>query len=79
MMNIDISYAFGEGPFIVGGDIDKIPFELQYFEGEAKLVVLTKNFVLCTEAHYNPYLGKLDQLMVGQLIFNMAKQLDNEL
>jgi hypothetical protein len=79
MMQIDIHYSFGEGPFIVGGDIDKIPFELKYENGEAELVVLTEDFVLSTYAHYNPLLGKLDHLMTGQLIFNMARQLDSEL
>ncbi|QDK02997.1 hypothetical protein KNU71_gp120 [Streptomyces phage Braelyn] len=78
MMQIEIHYSFGEGPFIVGGEIDEIPFELKYYDGEAELVVLTSSFVLYTGATYNPLLGKLDHLMTGQLIFNLARQLDSE-
>jgi hypothetical protein len=78
MMQIEIHYSFGEGPFVVGGEIDEIPFELKYCDGEAELVVLTKDFVLITAAHYNPLLGKLDHIMTGQLIFNLARQLDSE-
>lgn len=79
MMQIEIHYSFGEGPFIVGGEIDEVPFELKYHEGEAYLVVLTDNFVLTTFCSYSPFLGKLDHLKTGQLIFNMARQLDSEL
>lgn len=78
MMQIEIHYSFGEGPFVVGGEIDEIPFELKYHAGEAELVVLTENFVLYTGAVYSPFLGKLDHLMTGQLIFNLARQLDSE-
>ncbi|UEM46929.1 hypothetical protein SEA_TARGARYEN_173 [Streptomyces phage Targaryen] len=77
-MQIEIHYSFGEGPFVVGGEIDEIPFELKYHAGEAELVVLTENFVLYTGAAYSPFLGKLDHLMTGQLIFNLARQLDSE-
>lgn len=69
----------GEGPFIVGGEIDEVPFELKYHEGEAYLVVLTKDFVLTTFCSYSPFLGKLDHLLTGQLIFNMARQISDEL
>ncbi|QGH76444.1 hypothetical protein SEA_DAUBENSKI_167 [Streptomyces phage Daubenski] len=79
MMQIDIHYSFGEGPYIVGGEIDEIPFEMKYHQGTAYLVVLTDNFVIRTAAGYGPYHeDKLDQLMVGQLIFNLARQLDSE-
>jgi hypothetical protein len=78
MMQIDIRYSFGEGPYIVGGEIDTIPFELAYFSREAHLVVLTENFVLRTDCIYSPMLGKLDYLLTGQLIFNLARQLDSE-
>lgn len=79
MMQIDINYSFGEGPFVVGGEIDNIPFELKYLDGEAYLVVLTRDFVLRTYCVYSPYLGKLDSILTGQLIFNMARQLEEEL
>ena len=77
-MQIDIHYSFGDGPFVVGGDIDNIPFELNYLHGEAYLIVLTSEFVLRTFCAYSPSEGKLDQLMTGQLIFNLARQLDSE-
>ncbi|ASR76569.1 hypothetical protein SEA_SUSHI23_173 [Streptomyces phage Sushi23] len=79
MMQIEIHYSFGEGPYIVGGEIDEIPFELKYYEGEAYLVVLTKDFVLRTGCAYSPFLGKLDHLMTGQLIFNLARQMNDNL
>ncbi|QNO12565.1 hypothetical protein SEA_MULCHMANSION_171 [Streptomyces phage MulchMansion] len=77
-MQIDIRYSFGQGPYIVGGEIDNIPFEMTYLEGEAYLVVLTTDFVLRTYCVYSPMHGKLDSLMTGQLIFNLARQLDSE-
>lgn len=77
-MQIDIRYHFGNGPYVVGGDIDNIPFELQYLHGEACLVVLTKDFVLRTLCMYSPMYGKLDNVLAGQLIFNLARQIDDE-
>ena len=78
MMQIDIRYHFGKGPYVVGGDIDNIPFELEYFYNEAYLVVLTPDFVLRTQCMYNPIEGKLDHILTGQLIFNLARQLNGE-
>ncbi|QJD50895.1 hypothetical protein KNV00_gp124 [Streptomyces phage Bmoc] len=78
-MQIDIRYSFGNGPYTVGGEIDNIPFEMTYFYGEAYLIVLTEDFVLRTGCMYNPIAGKLDNIMTGQLIFNLARQLDSEL
>lgn len=79
MLNIDIHYSFGEGPFVIGGEINDIPFEMKYFHGYAYLVVLTDDFVLRTSAGYGVYhTERLDNLEAGQLIYNLAKQLDNE-
>lgn len=79
MMQIDIHYSLGDGPFIIGGEIDNIPFELKYLHGEACLVVLTRDFVLRTLCMYSPMYGKLDNVLAGQLIFNLARQLEEEL
>lgn len=82
MMQIDIRYSFGEGPYTVGGEIDSVPFEMTYYEGEAYLIVLTESFVLRTGCEYTVYNkpgGKLDHIMTGKLIFNLAGKLDSEL
>ena len=78
MMQKDIRYSFGNGPYTVGGEIDEVPFEMTYHDGEAYLIVLTDDFVLRTFCVYSPMHGKLDNLMTGQLIFNLARQLDSE-
>jgi len=81
-MQIDIRYSFGEGPYTVGGEIDSTPFEMTYFDGEAVLVVLTDSFVLrtnCAYSVYNQTGGRLDNIMTGRLIFNLAGKLDSEL
>ena len=79
MMQIEMRYRIGDGPYRVGGEIDNIPFELCYDDGEAYIVILTDNLVLRTDAKYNKGLGKLDTNLTGQLIFNLAKKIEEEL
>lgn len=78
-MEIEVRYFLVDNTYVVGGTIDEVPFELHYLDGEADLVVLTKDFVLRTVASYSPADDILSYDMTGQLIFNMARQLENEL
>jgi hypothetical protein len=78
-VQIEVRYFLEEETYVVGGTIDEVPFELHYLAGEADLVVLTKDFVLRTSAAYSPSDDRLNTDMTGQLIFNMARQLESEL
>lgn len=78
-MQIEMRYRLGEGPYRVGGEIDSIPFELCYDDGDAYIILLTENIVLRTEAKYSQGLGELDTELTGRLIFNLAKKLEREL
>lgn len=78
-MQIEVRYFLEDETYVVGGTINEVPFELHYLDGEADLMVLTKDYVLRTSAAYSPADDALTSKMTGELIFNMAQQLAREM